>query len=160
MAVERRCGGSLARMARAQGSRRQRGGGGACVVPISVVIGERRVAARCAVAFKKKRGVVYMKNKIKSRCGGTNLALQLPILTTQHRGTHPTTNYAAFSNRGFSVVWVFLFQPLSQRDITSHRRWVLASLTRTPDLAAWEGRYQSTSARTTGITTPRPSRGR
>ena len=27
-----------------------------------------------------------------------------PIFTTQHRRTHPTINYAAFSNLGFSVV--------------------------------------------------------
>ena len=58
-----------------------------------------------------------------------------------------------------SLIWVFLYQPLSNpsRDKASHRRWVLASLTRTPNLREWIGTYQSASAHATNITMHRPS---
>ena len=55
-----------------------------------------------------------------------------------------------------SLIWVFLYQPLSNRDKASHRRWALASLTRTPNSLKWIGTYQSTSARATNITMFRP----
>ena len=58
-----------------------------------------------------------------------------------------------------SLIWVFLYQPLSDsnRDKASHRRWVLASLTRTPNLREWICTYQSASAHATNITMFRPN---
>ena len=37
-----------------------------------------------------------------------------------------------------SLIWVFLFQPLSARDLSSHRRWALAPLTQTPGEEKWQ----------------------
>ena len=42
-----------------------------------------------------------------------------------------------------SLIWVFLFQPLSAQERSSHRKWALASLTRTPGEAHWQLRYRS-----------------
>ena len=42
-----------------------------------------------------------------------------------------------------SLIWVFMFQPLSSRERFSHRRWVLASLTRITGEQKWQLRYQS-----------------
>ena len=62
VAVERRCGSSAAHVAPGAGQQaaaRQRGGGG--IAPVAVAVGERRVAARCAAAFKKGSVVLYIK---------------------------------------------------------------------------------------------------
>ena len=42
-----------------------------------------------------------------------------------------------------SLIWVFMFQPLSNRERFSHRRWVLASLTYIAGEQKWQLRYQS-----------------
>ena len=59
-----------------------------------------------------------------------------------------------------SLMWVFLYQPLSNlsKDKAHHRRWVLAPLTRTPNSRAeWIGTYQSTSPNATNIAMFRPN---
>jgi hypothetical protein len=58
-----------------------------------------------------------------------------------------------------SLVWVFLYQPLSnlRKDEAYHRRWVLALMTRTPNRQEWIGTYQSTSPNAAHITMFRPN---
>ena len=51
---------------------------------------------------------------------------------------------------------MFLFQPLSAREMSSHRRWALASLTQTPGEEEWQTRYQSPTERTRSVITYRP----
>ena len=50
---------------------------------------------------------------------------------------------AACKQSAGSLIWVFLFPPLSARELSSHRRWALASLTQTPGEEKWQLRYQS-----------------
>ena len=50
-----------------------------------------------------------------------------------------------------SLIWVFLFQPLSRSEPTSHRRWTLASLTQIPDLGCWQLRYRSLTERARSV---------
>ena len=47
-----------------------------------------------------------------------------------------------------SLIWVFMFQPLSNRELFSHRRWALASLTQITGEQKWQLRYQSLTSGT------------
>ena len=55
-----------------------------------------------------------------------------------------------------SLIWVFLFQPLSTQERSSHRKWALASLTRTPGEAHWQLRYRSPTEGTRRVLVYRP----
>ena len=63
---------------------------------------------------------------------------------------------AACKQSAGSLIWVFLFQPVSARELSSHRRWALASLTRTPGEEKWQLRYQSLTWRTQSAIIYRP----
>ena len=55
-----------------------------------------------------------------------------------------------------SLIWVFLFQPLSTHERSSHRKWVLASLTQTPGVEHWRLRYRSPTEGTQRVLVYRP----
>ena len=55
-----------------------------------------------------------------------------------------------------SLIWVFMFQPLSNRELFSHRRWVLASLTQITGEQKWQIRYQSFTSGTQRAVVFRP----
>ena len=55
-----------------------------------------------------------------------------------------------------SLIWVFLFQPLSTQERSSHRKWALASLTRTPGEEHWQLRYRSPAEGTRCVLVYRP----
>ena len=65
--------------------------------------------------------------------------------------------WAACKQSTGSLIWVFMFQPLSNRDERlSHRRWVLAPLTRITGEQKWQLRCQSLAVGAQRAVTYRP----
>ena len=55
---------------------------------------------------------------------------------------------AACKQSAGSLIWVFVFQPFSNRELFSHRRWALASLTQITGEQKWQLRSQSLTSGT------------
>ena len=122
--------------------------------------GARSLHVICGASLQKQK-------QVHPRILGMNLSQpELSAIDRPPRVRWPDKRNSIHAARGAcaqspgSLIWVFLYQPLSNssKDKAPHRRWVLASLTRTPNLREWIGTsYQSTSPNATNIAMFRPN---